>query len=57
MLGSRPTPKVSPLPPYVTFEQAKHFMSALVQVDPAETSIVANTARQVLAGILPCGKS
>jgi pyruvate dehydrogenase (quinone) len=46
-------PEVPPLPPHITFEQAKHFASALLQVDPAESSIIANTARQVLAGFLP----
>jgi pyruvate dehydrogenase (quinone) len=49
-------PEVPPLPPHITLEQAKHFVSALAQVDPAETSIVANTARQVLADFLPTKK-
>jgi pyruvate dehydrogenase (quinone) len=49
-------PEVPPLPPHITLEQAKHFVSALAQVDPAETSIIANTARQVLADFLPTKK-
>jgi pyruvate dehydrogenase (quinone) len=57
VLEFKTDPEVPPLPPHVTFEQAKHFMSALIQVDPAETSIIADTAKQVLAGILPGGKS
>jgi pyruvate dehydrogenase (quinone) len=46
-------PEVPPLPPHITLDQAKHFASALLKVDPAETSIVANTARQVMADLLP----
>jgi pyruvate dehydrogenase (quinone) len=57
VLEFKTDPEVPPLPPHVTFEQAKHFMSTLMQVDPSETGIVANTAKQVLAGILPGGKS
>jgi pyruvate dehydrogenase (quinone) len=49
-------PEVPPLPPHITFEQAKHFASALLQVDPAESSIIVDTARQVLANLLPARK-
>jgi pyruvate dehydrogenase (quinone) len=49
-------PEVPPLPPHITLEQAKHFASALLKVDPAETSIIVNTARQVLADFLPSKK-
>jgi pyruvate dehydrogenase (quinone) len=49
-------PEEPPLPPHITLEQAKHFASALLKVDPAETSIIVNTARQVLADFLPSKK-
>jgi pyruvate dehydrogenase (quinone) len=49
-------PEVPPLPPHITLEQAKHFASALFHVDPAETSIIANTARQILADFMPTNK-
>jgi pyruvate dehydrogenase (quinone) len=49
-------PEVPPLPPHITLDQAKHFASALLRVDPAESSIIANTARQVLAEFLPAKK-
>jgi pyruvate dehydrogenase (quinone) len=53
LLEFKTDPEVPPLPPHITLEQAKHFASTLAQVDPAESSIVANTARQVLADLLP----
>jgi pyruvate dehydrogenase (quinone) len=46
-------PEVAPLPPHITLAQAKHFALALIKVDPAETSIIVDTARQVLADFLP----
>ncbi len=49
-------PEVPPLPPHITLQQAKHFASALIKVDPAETSIIMDTARQVLADFLPAKK-
>lgn len=60
LAANRPTvlefktdPEVAPLPPHMTFEQAKHFMSALAQGDPNEGSIIANTARQLFPGLVP----
>jgi pyruvate dehydrogenase (quinone) len=45
-------PEVPPLPPHITLEQAKHFASALIAVDPDEVGVIAGAARQVFAGIL-----
>ncbi len=53
LLEFKTDPEVPPLPPHITLAQAKHFTSALLKVDPSETSIIANTARQVLANLLP----
>jgi pyruvate dehydrogenase (quinone) len=53
VLEFKTDPEVPPLPPHITLEQAKHFGSALMQIDPAESSIVANTAKQILAGLSP----
>ncbi|MFX1675816.1 thiamine pyrophosphate-requiring protein [Paraburkholderia sp. A2WS-5] len=46
-------PEVPPLPPHVTMEQARHFARALMEGDPAEGSVIANTARQVVASVMP----
>jgi pyruvate dehydrogenase (quinone) len=46
-------PEVPPLPPHITLKQAKAFASALAQGDPAEGSVVLNTARQALASMVP----
>ncbi|MEK6293971.1 MAG: thiamine pyrophosphate-requiring protein [Paraburkholderia tropica] len=50
-------PEVPPLPPHVTLDQARHFATALMQGDPGERGIIANTARQVMASVLPGKKS
>jgi len=46
-------PEVPPLPPHITLKQAKAFASSLMKVDPHESSVILNTARQVLATVLP----
>jgi pyruvate dehydrogenase (quinone) len=46
-------PEVAPLPPHITFEQAKHFMHALAEGDPRQGNIITDTARQVLASLVP----
>lgn len=50
-------PEVPPLPPHVTLDQARHFARALMEGDPAEGSVIANTARQVMSSVLPGRKS
>jgi pyruvate dehydrogenase (quinone) len=42
-------PEVAPLPPHVTFEQARNFASALTR-DPARRRILGNVVRQTRAG-------
>jgi pyruvate dehydrogenase (quinone) len=46
-------PEVPPLPPHITLKQAKAFASSLAKVDPDERSVILNTARQVLASVMP----
>ena len=46
-------PDVPPLPPHITWEQARAYMTALAKGDPDEGGIIRNTLRQALAGILP----
>jgi pyruvate dehydrogenase (quinone) len=50
-------PDIPPLPPHVTLEQARHFATALLQGEPGEGGVIANTARQVIASVLPGKKS
>lgn len=46
-------PDVPPLPPHITWKQAKAYMSALAKDDPNEAGIIKQSIRQVAAGILP----
>jgi len=46
-------PNVPPLSPAITLEQARNFMSALLKGDPEEKGVIVETAKQVLASILP----
>ncbi|HEY1609789.1 MAG TPA: thiamine pyrophosphate-requiring protein [Paraburkholderia sp.] len=46
-------PEVPPLPPHITLDQARHFAHTLMEGDPAEGGVIANTARQVLSSVLP----
>jgi pyruvate dehydrogenase (quinone) len=46
-------PDVPPLPPHITLVQARHFAHTLMEGDPDEGGVLANTARQVLSSVLP----
>jgi pyruvate dehydrogenase (quinone) len=48
-------PNVPPLPPHITFKQARHFMGALVG-DPERSGMIVNTARSLVGSILPSKK-
>jgi pyruvate dehydrogenase (quinone) len=53
VLEVKTDPEVPPLPPHITFEQARNFASMLIEVDPSEGHLLADTARQLLSSILP----
>jgi pyruvate dehydrogenase (quinone) len=53
VLEVKTDPNVPPLPPHITLAQAKAFMSTLLKGDPDEGSILVDTAKEVLSGILP----
>lgn len=53
VLEMKTDPNVPPLPPHITLDQAKAFTSLMAKGDPEQGSMLKNTARQVLAGILP----
>jgi pyruvate dehydrogenase (quinone) len=44
---------VPPLPPHVTLTQTRAFARTLMEGDPQQGSVIANTAKQVLATVLP----
>jgi len=46
-------PDVPPLPPHISLEQMKKFTDMLAKGDPDERSVIRDTARQVLAHVLP----
>lgn len=53
VLEVRTDPNVPPLPPHITIAQAKAFMSTLLQGDPDQGSVLVNSAKEVLSGIIP----
>ncbi|MCQ8783719.1 thiamine pyrophosphate-requiring protein [Mangrovibrevibacter kandeliae] len=53
VLEVKTDPDVPPLPPHISIDQARAFTSMLVKGDPNESSVIRNTARQVLGHVLP----
>jgi pyruvate dehydrogenase (quinone) len=53
VLEVKTDPEVPPLPPHITLEQAKHLTEALGKGDPHERSVITETAKQVLASLVP----
>ena len=49
-------PEVPSLPPHISFEQAGKFMRTMVKGDAGGAHIIAESARQVLSGVLPGDK-
>jgi pyruvate dehydrogenase (quinone) len=46
-------PDVPPLPPHITFEQAKAYMQSLLKGDPEAGGIIKQSAKSVIEGLLP----
>jgi pyruvate dehydrogenase (quinone) len=55
VLEVKTDPNVPPLSPHITLEQMKKFTSNLLSPDPEEGSVLVNTAKEVLSGVLPGG--
>jgi pyruvate dehydrogenase (quinone) len=53
VLEVKTDPEVPPLSPHITFEQMRNFSETLIKGDPRERSMITDTARQVLASVLP----
>lgn len=49
-------PDVPPLPPHITFEQAKGYMSSAIKGDPDLWGIAKQSAKQMMASLLVRGK-
>ncbi|GHD16512.1 thiamine pyrophosphate-requiring protein [Tianweitania populi] len=46
-------PNVGPIPPHITFEQARNFMGAIVEGDPEPRGTILQTARELTASFWP----
>ena len=55
LLEFKTDPDVPPLPPHIKLEQAKKFATTLLKGDPDEAGVIVQTAKQVLASVLPGG--
>jgi len=46
-------PEVSPLPPHITVEQARHFISAVRGGDPNSRALITESFKQKILEFLP----
>ena len=46
-------PEIPPLPPHITFEQAKHFMQAVASGDPNRGRFIRHSLKQMADAIIP----
>jgi pyruvate dehydrogenase (quinone) len=46
-------PEVPPLPPHISFEEAKHFTQAVLHGDPHRRRMITQSARQMLDALIP----
>lgn len=44
---------VPPLPPHITFDQARSYMTAVLKDDPDNVGIVKRSVKQMASGVLP----
>lgn len=51
VLEVKTDPEVPPLPPHITFAQARNFMSMLAKGDPAEGGVISGSVKQVLSHV------
>jgi thiamine pyrophosphate-dependent acetolactate synthase large subunit-like protein len=53
VLDIQTDPEVPPLPPHITFRQARNLAQAMAKGDPHGKSVIRGTARQLLSKLLP----
>jgi pyruvate dehydrogenase (quinone) len=56
VLEVKTDPEVPPLPPHISIQEARNFVTMLAKGDEREGNILKDTARQVLSSILPGSK-
>ncbi|GAN98512.1 thiamine pyrophosphate protein [Komagataeibacter xylinus NBRC 13693] len=56
ILEARTDPNVPPLPPHITMQQARAFLTSL-PTEPERASVIMGSAKELLASILPVGKT
>ncbi len=56
ILEARTDPNVPPLPPHITPQQAKAFLSSLIS-EPERSSVILDSAKEILTSIMPSHKS
>lgn len=53
VLDIRTDPNVPPLPPHITFEQARKFASSMIRGDPRRWGVIRQTVKQMAGTVLP----
>jgi pyruvate dehydrogenase (quinone) len=53
VLEAKTDPEVPPLPPHISLKNAKALTSTLLTGDPRESSIIVQTAKELVADLLP----
>jgi pyruvate dehydrogenase (quinone) len=53
VIDAKTDPNVPPLPPHISFEQARAYLSSIVKGDPDAMAMVKQTARQLVGAWLP----
>jgi pyruvate dehydrogenase (quinone) len=56
VIDAHTDPEVPPLPPHITFKQAKHFMSAMIHGDPNRGHIINQAFKDGIESFLPHSK-
>ena len=53
VLEVKTDPEVPPLPPHITFDEAKKLTETLIKGDPSESGVIVGAAKQVFASLVP----
>jgi pyruvate dehydrogenase (quinone) len=53
VIDARVDANIAQLPPHISFEEAHHYMNALIKGDPNEGSIIKESIKEVIAGVFP----
>jgi pyruvate dehydrogenase (quinone) len=53
VIDAHTDPKVPPLPPHISFEQAQAYLSSIIKGDPEAMAMIRQTARDLAGSWLP----